>query len=175
MTVPLEPSKTPPSLCPLILRLLWISTLRGHSSTLKSSFSSRRMTSTMSPLAISTDSGTVSFTCLKITMKFELTLQAFLDAIDGSYCTYSAFGETGDCTVEACLDPAYPDPNPGGYKGQLQCGGKSQLLLLFSLSSSPQDARNFLIAGNALLQNVRMLTLHSLQANKCHLHLLWWR
>ncbi|KUJ15936.1 alkaline serine protease [Mollisia scopiformis] len=46
----------------------------------------------------------------------------FLDAIDGSYCTYSAFGETGDCTIEACLDPAYPDPNPGGYKGQLQCG-----------------------------------------------------
>jgi tripeptidyl-peptidase-1 len=20
------------------------------------------------------------------------------------------------------LDPSYPDPNPGGYKGQLQCG-----------------------------------------------------
>lgn len=46
----------------------------------------------------------------------------FLDAIDGSYCTYSAFGETGDCTADECLDPAYPDPNPGGYKGQLQCG-----------------------------------------------------
>lgn len=46
----------------------------------------------------------------------------FLDALDGSYCTYSAFGETGDCTEEACLDPAYPDPHPGGYKGALQCG-----------------------------------------------------
>jgi tripeptidyl-peptidase-1 len=46
----------------------------------------------------------------------------FLDAIDGSYCTYSAFGETGDCTDPACVDPAYPDPNPGGYKGALQCG-----------------------------------------------------
>ncbi|PNP37057.1 hypothetical protein TGAMA5MH_11028 [Trichoderma gamsii] len=46
----------------------------------------------------------------------------FLDAIDGSYCTYSAFGETGDCTDPDCLDPVYPDPNPGGYKGQLQCG-----------------------------------------------------
>ncbi|KAF4633910.1 hypothetical protein G7Y89_g4204 [Cudoniella acicularis] len=46
----------------------------------------------------------------------------FLDAIDGSYCTYSAYGETGDCTDPACVDPAYPDPNPGGYKGQLQCG-----------------------------------------------------
>ncbi|KAI0809624.1 peptidase S8/S53 domain-containing protein [Xylaria sp. FL0064] len=46
----------------------------------------------------------------------------FLDAIDGSYCNFSAFGETGDCTDPACLDPVYPDPNPGGYKGQLQCG-----------------------------------------------------
>ena len=43
----------------------------------------------------------------------------FLDALDGSYCTYSAFGETGD---DPTLDPTYPDPNPGGYKGQLQCG-----------------------------------------------------
>jgi tripeptidyl-peptidase-1 len=54
--------------------------------------------------------------------ELELTVQAFLDAIDGSYCTYSAFNETGDCTAPACLDPAYPDPNPGGYEGQLQCG-----------------------------------------------------
>ncbi|EFW98614.1 alkaline serine protease [Grosmannia clavigera kw1407] len=46
----------------------------------------------------------------------------FLDAIDGSYCTYSAYGETGDCTEEACRDPSYPDLNPGGYTGQLQCG-----------------------------------------------------
>ena len=46
----------------------------------------------------------------------------FLDAIDGSYCTYSAYGETGDCTAPECLDPVYPDPAPGGYKGALQCG-----------------------------------------------------
>lgn len=44
----------------------------------------------------------------------------FFDSLDGSYCTYSAYGETGDCTEEACLDPTYPDPN--GYQGQLQCG-----------------------------------------------------
>lgn len=44
----------------------------------------------------------------------------FFDALDGSYCTYSAYGETGDCTAEECLDPVYPDPN--GYQGQLQCG-----------------------------------------------------
>ena len=41
----------------------------------------------------------------------------FLDAIDGSYCTYSAYGETGNDPV---LDPTYPDPN--GYQGQLMCG-----------------------------------------------------
>jgi len=45
-------------------------------------------------------------------------LNNFLDAIDGSYCTYSAFGETGNSD----LDPPYPDPAPGGYKGSLQCG-----------------------------------------------------
>ena len=45
-------------------------------------------------------------------------LNTFFDAIDGSYCTYSAFGETGN----AAIDPVYPDPNPTGYQGQLQCG-----------------------------------------------------
>ncbi|KAJ6014201.1 hypothetical protein N7540_008792 [Penicillium herquei] len=38
-------------------------------------------------------------------------LNTFLDAIDGSYCN-----ETSP------LDPSYPDPQPGGYKGSLQCG-----------------------------------------------------
>ncbi|KAI9687482.1 MAG: hypothetical protein M1822_002092 [Bathelium mastoideum] len=45
-------------------------------------------------------------------------LNTFFDAIDGSYCTYSAFGETGD----ASIDPKYPDPNRSGYEGQRQCG-----------------------------------------------------
>ncbi|EME46777.1 hypothetical protein DOTSEDRAFT_127175 [Dothistroma septosporum NZE10] len=45
-------------------------------------------------------------------------LNTFLDAIDGSYCSYSAYGETGN----AAIDPVYPDPNPLGYQGQLQCG-----------------------------------------------------
>lgn len=44
----------------------------------------------------------------------------FFDALDGSYCSSTAYGETGDCTEAACLDPTYPDPN--GYQGQLQCG-----------------------------------------------------
>ncbi|KAJ1335029.1 tripeptidyl-peptidase I [Microdochium nivale] len=44
----------------------------------------------------------------------------FLDAIDGSYCTYQG----GNCRTADCLDPSYPDTNngPGSYKGQLQCG-----------------------------------------------------
>ena len=42
----------------------------------------------------------------------------FLDALDGSYCNYTAYGETGDSSI----DPQYPDPRPGGYNGQLQCG-----------------------------------------------------
>ncbi|KAK2072007.1 hypothetical protein P8C59_006386 [Phyllachora maydis] len=47
----------------------------------------------------------------------------FYDAIDGSYCTHSAYGQAGDCTATGCLDPAYPDPHqPGGYNGTLQCG-----------------------------------------------------
>jgi tripeptidyl-peptidase-1 len=51
-----------------------------------------------------------------------------------SYCTYTAYGETGD---DPNIDPVYPDPQAGGYKGkhliapipimlihkgQLQCG-----------------------------------------------------
>ncbi|KAF2664742.1 subtilisin-like protein [Microthyrium microscopicum] len=46
-------------------------------------------------------------------------LNTFLDALDGSYCTYSAYGETGN---DPTNDPIYPDPNAGGYKGKLQCG-----------------------------------------------------
>lgn len=44
-----------------------------------------------------------------------------LDAIDGSYCTYTAYNETGDAPG---IDPTYPDPEPDGtgYNGTLQCG-----------------------------------------------------
>lgn len=62
----------------------------------------------------------------------QLTIPAFLDALDGSYCSYSAFGETGDCTLDICKDPVYPDNDPnaaafgfpasGLYKGSRQCG-----------------------------------------------------
>ena len=45
-------------------------------------------------------------------------MNTFLDAIDGSYCSFSAYGITGDSPI----DPQYPDPHAGGYKGKLQCG-----------------------------------------------------
>ncbi|KAI0145619.1 peptidase S8/S53 domain-containing protein [Xylariaceae sp. FL1272] len=49
------------------------------------------------------------------------TFNIFLDALDGSYCTYQG----GD---QPYVDPAYPDPNDnmGGYTGPLQCGGAPQ-------------------------------------------------
>ncbi|OTB09710.1 hypothetical protein K445DRAFT_71783 [Daldinia sp. EC12] len=55
----------------------------------------------------------------------------FLDAIDGTYCNYSAYGETGD---NSQYDPSYPnyrnvtapgrpEPfDPGTYKGERMCG-----------------------------------------------------
>lgn len=43
----------------------------------------------------------------------------FLDALDGSYCNYTAYGETGD---DPAIDPVYPNLAEGGYKGQVQCG-----------------------------------------------------
>ncbi|EHK44450.1 uncharacterized protein TrAtP1_008994 [Trichoderma atroviride] len=55
--------------------------------------------------------------------------QDWLDAIDGSYCTYSAFGETGN---DPDIDPVYPNPNrtpgsenstsPDFYEGLTACG-----------------------------------------------------
>ncbi|KAI9715402.1 MAG: hypothetical protein M1828_000862 [Chrysothrix sp. TS-e1954] len=44
-----------------------------------------------------------------------------LDALDGSYCTYKAFGEKGN---DPNIDPVYPDPasGAGSYRGKLQCG-----------------------------------------------------
>jgi tripeptidyl-peptidase-1 len=42
---------------------------------------------------------------------FEGFFNTFLDAIDGSYCSF----------VDP-LDPPYPDPARGGFKGALECG-----------------------------------------------------
>ncbi|KAF2094775.1 putative protease S8 tripeptidyl peptidase I [Rhizodiscina lignyota] len=46
-------------------------------------------------------------------------LNTWLDSIDGSYCSYSAFGITGNTPS---IDPTYPDPLPGGFNGSLECG-----------------------------------------------------
>ncbi|KAK3678058.1 hypothetical protein LTR78_002153 [Recurvomyces mirabilis] len=46
-------------------------------------------------------------------------LNDFIDAIDGSYCNYTAYGITGNSPG---TDPSWPDPEQGGYKGQLMCG-----------------------------------------------------
>ncbi|EHL01475.1 putative Aorsin [Glarea lozoyensis 74030] len=43
----------------------------------------------------------------------------FLDALDGSYCTFAAYNETGN---DPNLDQAYPDPRIGGWAGKLMCG-----------------------------------------------------
>ncbi|TRX89818.1 hypothetical protein FHL15_009251 [Xylaria flabelliformis] len=44
------------------------------------------------------------------------------NAIDGSYCTFEAYGEKGNCARDECRDPSYPNPHDGGYKGALNCG-----------------------------------------------------
>ena len=40
-----------------------------------------------------------------------------LTSFNQSYCTFSAYGETGN---DKYLDQSYPDP--GGWQGQLMCG-----------------------------------------------------
>ncbi|KKY25269.1 putative protease s8 tripeptidyl peptidase [Phaeomoniella chlamydospora] len=48
----------------------------------------------------------------------DLGYNAFLDALDGSYCTYSSNGISGDTPG---IDPVYPG-TPGGYDGPTMCG-----------------------------------------------------
>jgi tripeptidyl-peptidase-1 len=43
------------------------------------------------------------------------SFNTFLDALDGSYCTFDG----GD---DPSVDPHYPDNNPGGYNGPAACG-----------------------------------------------------
>jgi hypothetical protein len=110
----------------------WTSIRLSRLYTLKEQFFFKKMTNGMNLMGDTMDSGIVSLqvgthsACQSVSHHDSFSnisvFAAFLDAIDGSYCTYSAFGETGDCTDPDCLDPVYPDPNPGGYKGQLQCG-----------------------------------------------------
>ncbi|KAJ4856549.1 pro-kumamolisin, activation domain-containing protein [Trichoderma breve] len=53
----------------------------------------------------------------------------FFDAIDGSYCTYSAYNETGDCTRPECLDPSGGEADlPASYLRR-QCNEIMKLAL----------------------------------------------
>ncbi|KAI1760631.1 subtilisin-like protein [Hypoxylon sp. FL1150] len=62
------------------------------------------------------------------------------NAIDGSYCTFSAYGETGNCKRPACRDPEYPNPHDrAGYNGPLMCGAYAPTRVI-SISYSGAEA-----------------------------------
>ncbi|KAK9781494.1 putative Peptidase S8/S53 domain-containing protein [Seiridium cardinale] len=46
-------------------------------------------------------------------------MNTFLDALDGSYCSSTAYGITGDSPG---IDASYPDSAPGGYNKTEMCG-----------------------------------------------------
>ncbi|KAF3274767.1 hypothetical protein TWF970_007748 [Orbilia oligospora] len=57
-------------------------------------------------------------------------LNNYLDGIDGSYCSFTAFGITGNSnSTDPPLDPPYPNPKnagkPGAFPGPLDCGTQS--------------------------------------------------
>ncbi|CAK3814483.1 Tripeptidyl-peptidase sed1 [Lecanosticta acicola] len=56
---------------------------------------------------------------LELQGKLSGFLNTFLDALDGSYCNYSAYGISGNSPG---IDASYPDNVPGGYNAPLQCG-----------------------------------------------------
>lgn len=59
----------------------------------------------------------------------------FLDAIDGSYCTFEGGG-----SKDPSVDGQYPDPQPGGFRGPLDCGGfASTKVISISYSSNEAD------------------------------------
>lgn len=58
----------------------------------------------------------------------------FLDALDGSYCNFTAYNQTGNGPV----DPIYPDPM-GGWQGELECGTKLPTNVI-SVSYGTQEA-----------------------------------
>ncbi|KAJ2897329.1 subtilisin-like protein [Zalerion maritima] len=46
----------------------------------------------------------------------------FWNAMDGSYCSFDAYGLDGNCERGECSDAQYPNPHPDGWKGDLMCG-----------------------------------------------------
>jgi tripeptidyl-peptidase-1 len=53
-----------------------------------------------------------------------------------SYCNFSAYGETGN---DPAFDQQYPDPNIGGWRGNLTCGAYKPTNVI-SLSYGGQEA-----------------------------------
>ncbi|ERT03130.1 hypothetical protein HMPREF1624_01435 [Sporothrix schenckii ATCC 58251] len=82
----------------------------------------------------------------------------FFDAIDGSYCTLNAYGQTGNCQDAACIDPVYPNPNGGGqsYQGQLMCGTFKPTNVI---SISYENAENSLPANYLRRQCLELMKL----------------
>ena len=67
---------------------------------------------------------------------YNFGFNTFLDALDGSYCTFKAYGETGN---DPNLDQEYPDPGTGGWQGDLMCGVYKPTHVI-SLSYGGQEA-----------------------------------
>ncbi|KAK8095051.1 alkaline serine protease AorO [Apiospora hydei] len=63
------------------------------------------------------------------------------NAIDGSYCTSSAFGETGNCARPECLDPSLPGhPRRRRLPGPLMCGAHARTnVIAISYSGGEAD------------------------------------
>ncbi|XP_014558549.1 hypothetical protein COCVIDRAFT_94201 [Bipolaris victoriae FI3] len=64
------------------------------------------------------------------------SLNGMLEAFDESYCTYSAYNVTGP---QPGVDGQYPNPAPGGYKGERQCGGVKPPDVLVSAWGGTED------------------------------------
>ncbi|KAK3075295.1 hypothetical protein LTR53_001496 [Teratosphaeriaceae sp. CCFEE 6253] len=71
------------------------------------------------------------------------TFNTFLDALDGSYCNYSAYGITGDSDK----DPVYPDNATEGYKGQRQCGIYKPTRVISASYGESEGCNEFLKLG----------------------------
>lgn len=62
----------------------------------------------------------------------------FLDALDGSFCNFTAYNQTGN----GPYDPVYPDPY-GGWQGDLECGTVKPASVI-SVSYGTQEVDLFL-------------------------------
>ncbi len=84
------------------------------------------------------------------------TFNNLLDALDGSYCTF----EGGD-DPSSGIDGIYPDPLPGGYKGEYICivSLAKHLTKLSQLKIAEQLSRH--TSSHHLMPITRQSSLHS--------------